>query len=75
MNFEPEGTRDCSCLTEKYQIMKKGDLLEYVKILSKDKKQKILGKRSADDMLVFEVTRVERKKRGRKAAEFNEIEK
>ena len=55
--------------------MKKGDLLEYVKILSKDKKQKILGKRSADDMLVFEVTRVERKKRGRKAAEFNEIEK
>lgn len=26
-------------------------------------------------MLVFEVTRVERKKRGRKAAEFNETEK
>ena len=55
--------------------MKKGDLLEYVKILDKDKKRKILGKRSADDMLIFEVTRIEKKKRGRKAAELNDTEK
>ena len=38
LNFKPEDSRDTSVLNEKYQIMKKGDLLEYVKILSKDKK-------------------------------------
>ena len=57
---------DCDCLNEKYQHMKKGDLLEYVKVLDKDKKRKILGKRNADDKLIFEITRLDRKKRGRK---------
>lgn len=38
LKSEPEHSRDTSVLNEKYQIMKKGDLLEYVKILSKDKK-------------------------------------
>ena len=46
--------------------MKKGDLLEYVKIIDKDKQRKILGKRSAEDKLIFEITRIDRKKRGRK---------
>jgi hypothetical protein len=46
-----------------------------VKILDNQKKNKILGKRSSEDFLVFEITRIPTKKRGRKKLDLDESEK
>ena len=72
--FKGSKNKDTDHLNEKYQTMRNGDLLQYVKIIDKEKKNKILGKRSKnlpDEYVVFEITKVPLKKRGRKKLELD----